>query len=33
MAIINVPAINAPSFGGYVFSLDFSRSYSIEASK
>lgn len=33
MAIISVPSINAPSFGGYVFSLDFSRSYSTEASK
>jgi hypothetical protein len=33
MAILNVPAITAPSFGGFVYSLDFSRSYSTEACK
>jgi hypothetical protein len=33
MAILNVPAISAPSFGGFVYSLDFSRSYSTEACK
>ena len=33
MAITNIPAINAPSFGGFVYGLDFSRSYSTEASK
>lgn len=33
MAILNVPAINAPSFGGFVYSLNFSRSYSTEACK
>jgi hypothetical protein len=33
MPILNVPTINAPSFGGFVFSLDFSRTYSTEASK
>ena len=33
MAIINVPAINAPSFGGFVYSLDFAKSNSSEASQ
>jgi hypothetical protein len=33
MAILNIPAITAPSFGGFVYSLDFSRSYSTEACK
>jgi len=33
MAIINVPAISAPSFGGFVYSLDFAKSSSTEASK
>jgi hypothetical protein len=33
MAITNVPSIDAPSYGGLVYSLEFSRSYSTEASK
>jgi hypothetical protein len=33
MAIRNIPSINAPSFGGLVFSLDFSMGFSSEPSK
>lgn len=33
MAIKNIPSINAPSYGGFVFGLDFSMSYSDAPSK
>lgn len=33
MAIRNIPAINAPSFGGLIFSMDFSMGFSSEPSK